>query len=91
MSRARKIKGNFCERELASKGEFDRRSFRYKKSGKSWLLIGCPKGKWSAKGTKTVKGKRKKGRCRVGTRAHKILVNAPRGAACPVGAHRIVK
>jgi hypothetical protein len=80
MARKRKIKGKFCEEKVAVKTKFDKRSFRYKKSGKTWVIIGCPKGKWNAKAK----------RCKVGTRAHKLL--APRhGTSCPIGAKRIQK
>lgn len=78
--RQRKIKGSFCEEKLASKTQFDKRSFRYKKSGKAWVIVACPKGKWSAK-TK---------HCKVGMRGHKLLAPS-RGKACPVGAKRITK
>ncbi len=74
-----KIKGQFCERTVKPKGAFDRRSFRYKQSGKSWLLIGCPKGKYQPR----------KGTCSVGTQAHKILARAG-GGACRLG-HKIKK
>lgn len=50
-------------KKLASKEEFDRRSFRYKRVGNKLVLVGCPKGKWDEK--------RKK--CKVGTKAQKIL------------------
>ena len=90
MARRRKIKGTFCEEKIALKTEFDRRSFRYKKSGKAWVITGCPKGQWDPKGYVTVKGKRKRGRCKVGTRGHKLL--APQvGATCPVGTKRVRK
>lgn len=40
VARERKIKGQFCEERIALKTSFDKRSFRYKKSGKSWVIIG---------------------------------------------------
>jgi len=67
----RKIVGKFCERKLAAKTRFDRRSFRWKRSGRAWLLIGCPKGKWRPRLE----------RCAVGTRAYVVLA-APKGATC---------
>lgn len=90
MTQPRKIQGTFCEEKLAPKSQFDKRSFRYKKSGKAWLLIGCPKGKWDPKGYVTVKGKRQRGRCKVGTRGHKLLAPV-RSRRCPVGAKRVSK
>jgi hypothetical protein len=78
--RGRKIKGVFCEEELARKSSFDPASFRYKRSGDAWVLIGCPKGKWD----------KYEQWCRVGTRGYKILAPA-KGARCPTGAHRIRK
>jgi hypothetical protein len=71
---APRMKGSFCERTEAPRKRFDDRSFRWVKRGKTWLLIGCPAGKWSPS----------KKRCRVGTRAHKVLVPAPRGR-CKIG------
>ncbi len=59
----RKITGRFCERQVNPKSSFDKRSFRYKKSGKSWVLIGCPRGEWQPRNQ----------RCKVGTRAYKVL------------------
>jgi hypothetical protein len=53
----------YCERKVAPKSKFDARSFRWKKSGKGRVLVGCPKGKWNAKTE----------RCRVGTKAYAIL------------------
>ena len=78
--RERKIKGTFCERTLAPKTQFDRRSFRWKPSGKAWLLVGCPKGKWMPR----------KKRCKVGTRGHKLLSPA-RKKRCAAGSHRVRK
>ena len=78
--RKRKMKGVFCEEVLAPKSEFDKRSFRYKKSGKAWVLIGCARGHWNAKNA----------RCKVGTRVHKLLA-PPRGRSCPIGAKRVSK
>lgn len=80
MARKRKMKGTFCEERLAPKTQFDKRSFRYKKSGKAWVLVACPKGKWNTKAA----------RCRVGMRAHKLLA-PPKGKSCPIGAKRIRK
>ena len=80
MARTRKIKGTFCEQSQGAESAFDRRSFRYKKSGKAWLLVGCPKGEWNAKSK----------RCRVGTRAYKFLAPS-HGKRCAVGARRLNK
>ena len=69
----------YCERQLAPKRAFDRRSFRWKASGKARVLIGCPAGKWQSHSE----------RCAVSTRAYKVLVRA-RGR-CRVGSRRITK
>jgi hypothetical protein len=61
-----KITGTFCERAVAPKSTFDSRSFRWKASGTSWVLVGCPKGSWQPG----------KGRCTAGLRAHKVLARA---------------
>lgn len=68
---ARHMKGAYCERTLAPKSSFDPRSFRWVKSGANWTLVGCKKGSF------------KRGRCRVGTRAHKLLVKAH--GRCSIG------
>ncbi|UCC74975.1 MAG: hypothetical protein JSV86_10615 [Gemmatimonadota bacterium] len=74
-ARQRKMVGRFCERTKTPKSQFDPRSFRYKKSGSSWILIGCPKGQWQPR----------KQRCKVGTRAHKILRNVCPTCRCKKG------
>jgi len=73
------MSGTYCERQEHKKSSFDKRSFRWKQSGKARILIGCPKGKWQPK----------KERCKVGTRAYKILVRAK--ASCRRGEKRIHK
>jgi hypothetical protein len=73
------IRGTFCERKVAAKKRFDRRSFRWKKSGKAWILIGCPKGSWKAKVQS----------CAVGTRAYAIL--SPTSGSCASHERRITK
>jgi len=68
-----KIRGSFCATVKAPKTKFDRRSFRWKKSGKAFVLVGCPKGKWKPR-TET---------CATGTRAYEILVRT--SGSCRVG------
>jgi hypothetical protein len=79
--RGRKIVGTFCEEELAPKRGFDSRSFRWKRTGSSWLMTGCPRGKWDAK----------EQYCRVGTRGYTLLSPTNKRKRCPVGARRITK
>jgi len=67
-----KMSGTFCERSLAPKSRVAKKSFRWIKRGSNWLLVGCPRGKWS-----------RRGRCKVGTLAVKILVKAH--GRCRVG------
>ncbi len=76
-TRKRKMKGDFCERVVTPKAKFDKRSFRYKQSGKSWLLVACPRNHYHPT-------KPKNRRCDVGLQAHKILSHAPTGT-CRVG------
>lgn len=75
----KKIRGTFCERTINNKTMFNRNSFRWKKSGRSWLLVGCQKRKWT------------KGRCRNGMKAHKLLLRSSHRARCKLGAHRLTK
>jgi hypothetical protein len=72
----KKIRGSFCERRLVPKRGIARKSFRWKKSGRTWLLVGCPRGKF------------KKNRCKVGMRAYAVLTP---GRACRRGEKRIAK
>lgn len=71
--------GTFCEKKVAAKNRFDRRSFRWKKSGKAWILIGCPRGEWKPRAQS----------CAVGTRAYSIL--SPTSGSCPASERRIQK
>lgn len=74
------MEGTFCEKQAAPKSRFAKGSFRYKKSGDAWVLIGCPKRQWNASAA----------RCRVGTQAYKVLAPA-RGGRCSIGTKRITK
>ena len=63
------IKGTFCERTITPAKKLDSRSFRWSKRPKgSWALTACPKGKWAPK----------KQRCKVGLKAHKLLIRVGR-------------
>ncbi len=76
---ARKITGVFCERIKAPKSRFAKGSFRWKKSGRAWLLLACPKVDWN----------RKTERCG-GMRAYAILTPKRKGR-CTVGSHMVRK
>jgi hypothetical protein len=78
---AKKMTGTFCERTEMPRSRFDDRSLRWVKRGQNWILIGCPKGKWAARAE----------RCRVGTKAHKVLVKTKKGSRCKRGETRIRK
>jgi hypothetical protein len=94
-----KMVGKFCERTMAPKSDFDKQSFRWKKSGKAWVLVGCPKGKWAPKKAwthcRTVKGRRRcsheVGKCKTGTRSHKLLTPLGKRSRCPKGSRRVTK
>jgi hypothetical protein len=77
----RKIRGMFCEVELAPKRDFDASSFRWKKTGMSWLLTGCPKGEWNAR----------EQWCRVGTQGYRLLSAVGKGDRCSRKAKRVRK
>lgn len=87
-----------CERVVVPKSAFSKDfGFRWVKSGSTFVLVGCPKGKTKtqAKGCKTTRtGKRICGRqvvCTVGTKAHVIVTAAKKGKRCPTGAIRVTK
>lgn len=92
-----KMKGTFCEEQLVPKQDFDSQSFRWKKSGKVWILTGCAVGKWQPrkhwKHCRTVQGRKKcsqqVGKCSAGTRAYVIL--RPAKGRCSIGTTRITK
>jgi hypothetical protein len=66
-----------CEKKVAPTKAFDPKSFRWVKSGKGFVMVGCPKGQWAPR----LK------RCKVGLRAHAV-VTASKGGRCPVGLRR---
>jgi hypothetical protein len=73
------IRGAFCEEKKAPKGSFDPRSFRWKKSGAAWVLVGCPRDGWQAR----------KAHCKAGLKAYVVL--KPAGARCAIGTKRVSK
>lgn len=86
--------GHKCERVVEAKSRFHPKSFRWVKSGKGRVLIGCPK---TQEGRKTVfdESRRKGTQCRfartgerAGTRAHAVVTARKAGGACPTGAKR---
>lgn len=85
-----------CEKVVKPKRDFAKDfGFRWVKSGSSYIMVGCPKGKTKtqAKGCKKTRtGKRICGRkviCTVGTKAHTIVTAAKKGKRCPTGAKRV--
>lgn len=67
----RKIRGSFCKKVVAPKRAFDRRSFRWKQSGRSWVMTACRRGHFV------------RGRCDNGLRAHVVLARSK--GRCRVG------
>ncbi len=70
----RPSRAQYCPEQLADPGRFDPRSFRTVQTDGHRVTIGCPKGQYDAR----------RRRCRVGTRAQRILHPAGEGK-CPVG------
>ncbi len=69
----RPSRATYCPEQLAPKGRFDPRSFRTVVSDGHRVTVGCPKGEYDAR----------RRRCKVGTRAQRIL--HPSGeAVCPL-------
>ena len=64
--RGLKIRGRFRACSPSPKPRLDRRSLRWKRSGKAWVLVGCPQGEWQPRAK----------RCSVGTRAAEVLTRA---------------
>lgn len=77
-----------CTEELNPKEMFDKRSFRWIKSGRGRILVGCPKGEWAPRTTKTVKGRKVMGVCKVGTMAHMKVTPKEGRTRCPPGQKR---
>jgi len=67
----------YCKKVVANKRRFDRRSFRWKRSGRAMVLVACPRGHWNNRSQ----------RCRVGTRAQKVLVQS--NGACHIGERHV--
>jgi len=67
-----------CEKKVAPKSAFAPKSFRWVKSGKGFVMVGCPKGEWSSRAK----------RCKVGLRAHAV-VTASKGGRCKVGSRHV--
>lgn len=78
---ARKIVGTFCERKFAPKSRYASGSFRWKKSGNTWLLIACPRGQWQPR----------KKRCKKGTEGFAVLRKVKKGQRCRKGEKRVKK
>lgn len=66
-----------CEKKVEPKSAFDPRSFRWVHKGRGYILVGCPVGQWAPR----------KGRCKVGLRAHAVVTKSKKGR-CPVGSKR---
>lgn len=56
-----------CKRVCVKRSlrSFAKGSFRWVRSGRAWVLVGCPRGKWWTSG-----------RCKVGTRVYKVVTRA---------------
>lgn len=72
--RRRASRARYCAERLADPRRFDPRSFRTVVQAGHRVTVGCPRGEWD----------RRRRRCRVGTRAQRILHPAGEGR-CPVG------
>jgi len=67
-------KGRYCRQRVASPKKFARNSLRTITRGSVKIVVGCPKGKF------------KKGKCSVGTRAQTILrpLGSPKCQVCRI-------
>lgn len=77
-----------CTEELAPKELFEPKSFRWVKSGRGRILVGCPKGQWAPRTKGRVKGRAVIGVCKVGTRAHMKVTPREGRKHCPAGQKR---
>lgn len=71
--RARASRATYCPERVAAKGRFDPRSFRTVRTDGHLVTVGCPKGEYDAR----------RQRCKVGTRAQRIL-HPPGENTCPL-------
>lgn len=78
---AKKIVGTFCEKAITPKKVFAPASFRWKKSGRAWLITGCEKSAWQPK----------KKRCKTGLKAYILLAPLKGKKRCARGQKRIKK
>ncbi len=70
---ARPSRATYCPERVAAKGRFDPRSFRTVRTDGHLVTVGCPKGQYDAR----------RKRCKVGTRAQRIL-HPPGESTCPL-------
>lgn len=87
--------GRKCERVVAPKGKFHKASFRWVKSGKGRVLVGCPKKAtggaltvWKASARKGSQCRLKSSGERAGLKAHAVVTARARAGACRIGARR---
>jgi len=71
--RRRASRATLCPERVAAKGRFDPRSFRTVRTDGHLVTVGCPKGQYDAR----------RKRCKVGTRAQRIL-HPPGESTCPL-------
>ncbi|MGH7376140.1 MAG: hypothetical protein ACREKK_01800, partial [Candidatus Methylomirabilales bacterium] len=76
--RGRPSRATYCPERVAPPGRFDPRSFRTVRTDGHLVTVGCPKGKYDAR----------RKRCKVGTRAQRIL-HPPGEAICPLAGREV--
>ena len=72
-----KIPAKKCVKRENPKKMFHKKSFRWKKSGKAMVLVGCPKKEWMPRAK----------RCAVGLKAFEVV--KPRRGACSTGYKKV--
>lgn len=87
--------GRKCEKVIEPKSRFHKASFRWVKSGKGRVLVGCPKKSSSGAATIWKASARKGSQCRLkssgkraGLKAHAVVTSRSRAGACRLGARR---
>lgn len=87
--------GRKCEKVVAPKSAFHKRSFRWVKSGKGRVLVGCPKKSSGGLVTAWKESARKGSQCRLkssgkraGLKAHAVVTSRAKAGTCRLGTRR---
>ena len=84
--------GTYCEKYLAPRKNFVAESLSFKRKGKNWQLMGCPRGEWRPRRKWVDKnGVEHIGKCSRAEQAYILLMPKRANRKCPIGTKRHVR